>query len=70
MGSPGRVFLLLVSAMLAGGAHADEATATYLANEGVLIARADTKILFDPLFDPYRPIGCQVVLTSWVSLIR
>ena len=45
---------LLLSALLtpAMTTAADEnARATYLANEGVLIARGETKILFDPLFD-------------------
>ena len=32
-------------------AAADEARATYLANEGVLVQHGETSILFDPLFD-------------------
>ena len=48
--------------LVAGTAHAGEpfATAHYLAKEGVLVARGETKILFDPLFrypHPYYAAG-------------
>lgn len=44
-------FLLALLALGVTAAAEENARATYLANEGVLIARGDTKILFDPLFD-------------------
>ena len=50
-----RTRLIAVAALfiLAGaGASADDsARATYLANEGVMLTRGDTSVLFDPLFD-------------------
>lgn len=33
------------------GAHDDDAHARYLANEGVMVAHGETKVLFDPLFN-------------------
>ena len=30
---------------------ADEATVTYLANEGVMVTRGESSIVFDPLFN-------------------
>ncbi len=42
------VFLIAVSAAAAGQ---ETSTVRYLANEGVMIAHGDTKILFDPLFE-------------------
>jgi L-ascorbate metabolism protein UlaG (beta-lactamase superfamily) len=41
-------FLFVVSAAAAGQ---ETSTVRYLANEGVMIAHGDTKILFDPLFE-------------------
>ena len=41
----------IAAAVLGGHALAADSTATYLANEGVLIERGNTKIVFDPLFD-------------------
>ena len=52
--TPGpRVIAFATLLVLAGaGARADDATrATYLANEGVMLTRGDTSVLFDPLFD-------------------
>lgn len=48
-----RVIALAALLVLAGaGARADDSTrATYLANEGVMLTRGDTSVLFDPLFD-------------------
>lgn len=43
----GLVFLSVLS--LSARAH-DPASATYIANEGVLVTQGETKILFDPLF--------------------
>jgi L-ascorbate metabolism protein UlaG (beta-lactamase superfamily) len=46
--------VLLASLLLAltpVSAHENPATARYLANEGVLIAHGDTRVLFDPLFN-------------------
>ena len=42
------VFLIAVSTAAAGQ---ETSTVRYLANEGVMIAHGDTKILFDPLFE-------------------
>ena len=42
------IFLIAVSAAAAGQ---ETSTVRYLANEGVMIAHGDTKILFDPLFE-------------------
>ena len=42
------VFLIALSAAAAGQ---ETSTVRYLANEGVMIAHGDTKILFDPLFE-------------------
>ncbi len=44
------LFAALLAPAISSAADGD-ARATYLANEGVLIARGDAKILFDPLFD-------------------
>ena len=41
---------LLILALNSASAHEPESTAHYLANEGVMIVRGETKILFDPLF--------------------
>lgn len=48
-----RVIALAALLVLEGtGARADDSTrATYLANEGVMLTRGDTSVLFDPLFD-------------------
>lgn len=45
--------LLWLLAVLTGaaGAHESPATARYLANEGLMVARGETRILFDPLFN-------------------
>ncbi|NIM68892.1 MAG: MBL fold metallo-hydrolase [Xanthomonadales bacterium] len=54
---PGRraaALLWLGAALLAappGNAQAAEAEAHYLANEGVMVSRGETRILFDPLFE-------------------
>ena len=48
-----RVLALFAFAWLSTASHAESATtlrAQYLANAGVMIARGDTKILFDPFF--------------------
>ncbi len=43
--------LLLVSlAILATITQADDSTAQYMANEGLMVVHGDTKIIFDPLF--------------------
>ena len=39
----------LLSALICGGVNA-QATAYYMANEGLMVTQGDTKILFDPLF--------------------
>lgn len=44
-----KLFILL--AVSASAAAQETSTVQYLANEGVMIAHGDTKILFDPLFD-------------------
>lgn len=41
---------LLVVLSFSGVAQADDSTARYLANEGLMVVHGDTKILFDPLF--------------------
>ncbi len=48
-----RIALLasLLLSLTPGAAHEDPATARYLANEGVMIAHGDTRIVFDPLFN-------------------
>ncbi len=43
--------LLLTGLTITFPVHADEALATYLANEGVLVTHGQTSILFDPVFD-------------------
>jgi L-ascorbate metabolism protein UlaG (beta-lactamase superfamily) len=42
--------LLLVSHTVLAHAQSQDATAFYIANEGVMVIDGDTKILFDPLF--------------------
>lgn len=46
------LFVLLTAGMLAAStnAFADDATAHYMANEGLMVVHDDTKIVFDPLF--------------------
>lgn len=43
--------LLALLLPLAAAAHEAPATARYLANEGVMVAHGETRILFDPLFN-------------------
>jgi L-ascorbate metabolism protein UlaG (beta-lactamase superfamily) len=45
------VLASLLVALTPVAAHEDPATARYLANEGVMIAHGDTRIVFDPLFN-------------------
>jgi L-ascorbate metabolism protein UlaG (beta-lactamase superfamily) len=40
----------LLGILTSAAAHEDAATARYLANEGVLVAHGETRVLFDPLF--------------------
>lgn len=45
-------FFIVLGLLISTGAHAhDPARATYLGNEGVLVARGETKILFDAFYD-------------------
>jgi L-ascorbate metabolism protein UlaG (beta-lactamase superfamily) len=45
-------FFLVLGLVISTGAHAhDPARATYLGNEGVLVARGGTKVLFDAFYD-------------------
>lgn len=46
------LFVLLTAGLLAAStnAFADDATAHYMANEGLMVVHDDTKIVFDPLF--------------------
>ncbi|MEM9209240.1 MAG: MBL fold metallo-hydrolase, partial [Pseudomonadota bacterium] len=47
-----RVLLLSLCCAISGSVGADdEASATYLANQGVLVEFGDHAVLFDPLFD-------------------
>ncbi|MDD9895676.1 MAG: MBL fold metallo-hydrolase [Gammaproteobacteria bacterium] len=45
-----RTCLLLISSFLAGLVNAQNPSAFYIANEGVMVSDGETKILFDPLF--------------------
>ena len=44
-----KLFILLAVSSSASGQ--EDSTVRYLANEGVMVAHGDTKILFDPLFE-------------------
>lgn len=52
-GSRVRAGVILTAALLSAGAagHEAPATAHYIANEGVMIAHGETRVLFDPLFN-------------------
>lgn len=52
MARPGwaRMLCLLATGVLSLPAQGQSATAYYIANEGVMVTRGETKILFDPLF--------------------
>jgi len=47
-----RLLFLIITAMLCtqGHAHDNSSQATYLGNEGVMVARGDTRILFDAFY--------------------
>ncbi|MEQ8204654.1 MAG: MBL fold metallo-hydrolase, partial [Woeseia sp.] len=44
------VLFIALALLTSAQAHDDDAVAHYLANEGLMVAHGDTKILFDPLF--------------------
>lgn len=48
---PGVVALLVWAWLSPATAHEGAARAHYLANEGLMVAHGETKVLFDPLFD-------------------
>lgn len=45
-----RTAIILLCTALHINAHAQDATAHYMANEGLMVVQGETKILFDPLF--------------------
>ncbi len=44
-------FTIALTACSGEASHTTTATAHYLANEGVMVVRGDTKVVFDPLFE-------------------